>query len=217
MNNIEIEQQKYIDNLIFRYPCLEVCTKDIFNAYCILRDVYKKRGKLLIAGNGGSAADAEHITGELMKSFKRKRPISAGLRKKLIEVDAVRGRHLLDVLEQPLTAIALVGHEALSTAFLNDKEGNSIFAQQLLGFGKPGDAFLGISTSGNSTNVLYAAITAKALGIRVIALTGASGGDLAKFAESVICVPETETFKVQELHLPIYHCLCLMLENYFYH
>lgn len=119
-------------------------------------------------------------------------------------------------LSGPLPAIALVGHEALSTAFLNDKEGISVFAQQLLGFGKKGDVFLGISTSGNSENVLYAAVMAKAMGISAIALTGASGGRLAGLADSAIRVPEVETFKVQELHLPVYHCLCLMLENNFF-
>lgn len=216
MRDVEPAQQTYIDTLIKRYPVLQSCADDIGKAYCILRDLYEQGGKLLVAGNGGSAADAEHITGELMKSFKKKRHLSPDLKGKLESIDQTIGKHLGDVLESPLTAIALVGHEALSTAFLNDKEGTAVFAQQLLGFGKKGDVFLGISTSGNSRNVLYAAVTAKAMGIAVIALTGASGGKLAALADVAVCVPETETFKVQELHLPVYHCLCLMLEDYFF-
>lgn len=216
MKDVEPAQQIYIDTLVERYPALQSCADDIGKAYCILRDSYEQGGKLLVAGNGGSAADAEHITGELMKSFKKKRPLSPDLKVKLESVDETIGKHLGDVLESPLTAIALVGHEALSTAFLNDKEGTSVFAQQLLGFGRTGDVYFGISTSGNSKNVLYAAVTAKALGIRVIALTGKSGGALADYADVSIKVPEAETFMVQELHLPVYHCLCLMLENYFY-
>lgn len=216
MRDVEPAQQTYIDTLIKRYPVLQSCADDIGKAYCILRDLYEQGGKLLVAGNGGSAADAEHITGELMKSFKKKRPLSLDLKRKLESIDETIGKHLGDVLECPLTAIALVGHEALSTAFLNDKEGTAVFAQQLLGFGKKGDVFLGISTSGNSRNVLYAAVTARALDIHVIALTGKSGGALADYADVSIKVPETETFKVQELHLPVYHCLCLMLEDYFF-
>lgn len=216
MKDIESGQQAYLDTLIERYPMLKSCKNDLTEAYCLLRDSYKAGGKLLIAGNGGSAADAEHITGELMKSFKKKRPLSNDMKEKLQSADKVMGAYLGEVLEHPLPAIALVGHEALSTAFLNDKEGTAVFAQQLLGFGKKGDVFLGISTSGNSRNVLYAAVTAKAMGIAVIALTGASGGKLAALADVVVCVPETETFKVQELHLPVYHCLCLMLEDYFF-
>lgn len=216
MKDIEPGQQAYLDTLIERYPILKSCENDLTEVYCLLRDSYKAGGKLLIAGNGGSAADAEHITGELMKSFKKKRPLSNDMKDRLESADKVMGAYLGEVLEQPLPAIALVGHEALSTAFLNDKEGTAVFAQQLLGFGKKGDVFLGISTSGNSRNVLYAAVTAKAMGIAVIALTGATGGKLAALADVAVCVPETETFKVQELHLPVYHCLCLMLEDYFF-
>lgn len=216
MKDIEPGPQAYLDTLIERYPILKSCENDLTEAYCLLRDSYKAGGKLLVAGNGGSAADAEHITGELMKSFKKKRPLSPDLKEKLESVDKTIGKNLGNALESPLTAIALVGHEALSTAFLNDKEGTSVFAQQLLGFGKAGDVFLGISTSGNSKNVIYAAVTAKALGLQVLALTGQSGGALATYADVSIKVPEIETFKVQELHLPVYHCLCLMLENYFF-
>lgn len=216
MKDIEPGQQAYLNTLIERYPVLKSCEKDLTEAYCLLRDSYESGGKLLVAGNGGSAADAEHITGELMKSFKKKRPLSEDFKRKLLAVDSSMGQHLGEILESPLPAIALVGHEALSTAFLNDKEGTAVFAQQLLGFGKKDDVFLGISTSGNSRNVLYAAVAAKSMGMTVVALTGASGGRLASLADTAIRVPETETFKVQELHLPVYHCLCLMLEDYFF-
>lgn len=216
MREIESKQQAYLDTLIERYPVLKNCEMDLAEAYCLLRDSYEAGGKLLVAGNGGSAADAEHITGELMKSFKKKRPLSDDLKDRLQSADKVMGNHLSEVLEQPLPSIALVGHEALSTAFLNDKEGTAVFAQQLLGFGKKGDVFLGISTSGNSQNILYAAVTAKAMGISIIALTGASGGRLAGLADCSIRVPETETFKVQELHLPVYHCLSMMIESFYW-
>lgn len=216
MNPIESEQQKQLNELIQLYPNIASCEQDIAQAYCILRDCYLNQGKLLIAGNGGSAADAEHITGELMKSFKKSRDLPIELKQKLVELDPIRGKYLGQTLEQPLTAIALVCHEALSTAFLNDRDGKAIFAQQVLGYGKSGDVLLGISTSGNSENVLYAAIMAKTLGMKVVALTGAEGGKLKELADCSIRVPETETYKIQELHLPVYHCLCMMLENYFW-
>lgn len=216
MQSVEKEPQKILDELIQRYPMLASCKSDIAEAYCLLRDCYQQGGKLLVAGNGGSAADAEHIVGELMKSFRKPRPLSASFQQRMTETDPVLGAYLGKKLEQPLPAIALVCHEALSTAFLNDKDGKAVFAQQLLGYGKKGDVFLGISTSGNSQNILYAAVTARAMGIPVIVLTGASGGRLSALADQSIRVPETETFKIQELHLPVYHCLCLMLEDYFF-
>ncbi len=215
MKSVESGPQKILDDLIQRYPVLAVCKKNIAEAYCLLRDCYHLGGKLLAAGNGGSAADAEHMVGELMKSFRKPRPLPASIQQNLAATDPVWGTYLAKTLEQPLPAIALVCHEALSTAFLNDKDGKSVFAQQLLGYGKKGDVFLGISTSGNSENVIYAAVVAKAMGIAVIELTGNHVGRLNQFADISIRVPEVETFKIQELHLPVYHCLCLMLENYF--
>lgn len=216
MKSVEKEPQKILDELIQRYPVLASCKNDIAEAYCLLRNCYQQGGKLLVAGNGGSAADAEHIVGELMKSFRKPRPLSASFQQKLTEMDSILGAYLGKTLEQPLPAIALVCHEALSTAFLNDKDGKAVFAQQLLGYGKKGDVFLGISTSGNSQNILYAAVTARAMGIPVIVLTGASGGRLSALADRAIKIPETETFKIQEMHLPVYHCLCLMLESFFF-
>lgn len=171
---------------------------------------------MLIAGNGGSAADSEHIAGELMKRFKIARPVPADLASKLKEIDPVRGENLARNLERGLMAIPLVAHEALTTAYINDVDGLGVFAQQLYGFGRPGDVFLGISTSGNSKNVLSATVVARALGIKVIGLTGENGGELAKIADVAIKVPSQETYMIQELHLPVYHCLCLMLEDHFF-
>ena len=202
--------------MIERYPVLKECRQSISNAYCLMEECYEHEGKLLIAGNGGSAADSEHIAGELMKCFKVPRPITKELAERLMEIDPVRGAWLSEKLERALPAIPLVAHEALSTAFNNDVDGSGVFAQRLLGLGRSGDVFLGISTSGNSKNVVLAAILAKALGIRVIGLTGAQGGELAALSDIAVKVPQTETFMVQELHLPIYHCWCLMLEERFF-
>lgn len=213
---LEPKQQAYIDLLIERYPKLDVCRLSIEDAFITLRDCYENGGKLLVAGNGGSAADSEHIAGELMKRFEKPRPVPEEFAKKLKEVDPVLGADLAKNLEQSLMAIPLVAHEALTTAYINDVDGLGVFAQQLYGFGRPGDVFLGISTSGNSKNVLNATVVARAEGIKVIGLTGAKGGKLAEVSDVAIKAPETETYKVQECHLPIYHCLCLMLEDHFF-
>lgn len=213
---LETRIQAHLDQLLLRYPALAACAADIEAAYRLLEACYQQDGKLLIAGNGGSAADAEHIAGELMKRFKVPRPVPAAFAQKLREADSVRGPALAQNLERGLMAIPLVAHEALSTAYINDVDGLGVFAQQLYGFGRPGDVFLGISTSGNSKNVMSAAVVARALGIKVIGLTGAAGGELAKAADVAIRVPEAETFMIQELHLPVYHCLCLMLEEKFF-
>lgn len=207
---------KHIDLLCERYPKLESCRDDIVKAYEIMKEAYEKDHKLLIAGNGGSAADSEHIAGELMKRFKTPRPCPPEFADKLKSIDPERGENLAKNLERGLMAIPLVAHEALTTAYINDVDGLGVFAQQLYGFGREGDVFLGISTSGNSKNVISATVVARALGIKVIGLTGAAGGELAKVADVTIKVPETETYMIQELHLPVYHCLCLMLEDRFF-
>lgn len=213
---IEARIQKHLDLLIERYPKLEVCRDDIEKAYLIMEECYENDHKLLIAGNGGSAADSEHIAGELMKRFKTARPVPAELGEKLKSIDPERGKNLAHNLERGLMAIPLVAHEALTTAYINDVDGLGVFAQQLYGFGREGDVFLGISTSGNSKNVMSATVLARALGIKVIGLTGASGGELGIVADVCIRVPETETFMIQELHLPVYHALCRMLEDKFF-
>lgn len=213
---LEANIQKHVDTLLERYPILAACRDDIIAAYEILEKTYEADHKLLIAGNGGSAADSEHIAGELMKRFEIPRPVPDEFAIRLCELDPDRGPVLARNLERGLMAIPLVAHEALTTAYINDVDGLGVFAQQLYGFGRPGDVFLGISTSGNSKNVMSATVVARALGIKVIGLTGKSGGELAKVADVAIQVPEARTYKVQELHLPVYHCLCLMLEDRFF-
>ena len=213
---LEPRIQRHIDLLIDRYPNLEICKDDIEKAYLILEECYRTDHKLLIAGNGGSAADSEHIAGELMKRFKMFRPVPREFAERLKEIDPVRGENLAKNLERGLMAIPLVAHEALTTAYINDVDGLGVFAQQLYGFGRSGDVFLGISTSGNSKNVMSATVVARALGIKVIGLTGSMGGELAEVSDVTIKVPATETYMIQELHLPVYHCLCLMLEDRFF-
>ncbi len=213
---LEYKEKKYVDMLISRYPQLKVCEQSVIEAYIVMKESYEHDGKLLIAGNGGSAADSEHIAGELMKRFKIPRAVTSEFAHRLKKIDLVRGKNLAHNLERGLMAIPLVAHEALSTAYINDVDGNGVFAQQLFGFGRLGDVFLGISTSGNSENILSASVVARAIGIKIVGLTGANGGELAEVADVVIKVPETETYMVQELHLPVYHCLCLMLEEHFF-
>lgn len=212
---LDSKLQKHIDLLMERYQKLKSVEQDIIDAYLIMEQSYENGGKLLIAGNGGSAADSEHIAGELMKRFKTPRPVSEKYAEKLKAADRERGAVLAKNLECGLMAIPLVAHEALTTAYINDVDGYGVFAQQLFGYGREGDVFLGISTSGNSQNVMNATVVAKASGIKIIGLTGAKGGELAEVADAVVKVPETETYMIQELHLPIYHCWCLMLEDHF--
>lgn len=208
--------KEQLNHLIERYPQLSVCKEDIKKAYTILEAAYSNGRKLLVCGNGGSASDSEHIVGELMKEFKLKRKIYADQAAALKEIDAELGQVLADNLQGALPAISLTGHSSLQTAFMNDAIPELVFAQQVNGYGKPGDVFLGISTSGNSKNVLYAAVNAKAKGLKVIGLTGIKESKLMNFADVCIRVPETETYKIQELHLPVYHCLCMMLEDTFF-
>ena len=210
------ELNKYVYELIERYPVLDYSREDIVKAYFALEESYLHGGKLLIAGNGGSSADANHIVGELMKGFCLPRKMSEEFADKLKAVDEERGAVLADKLQGALPAIALDNHNALNTAFLNDVDGALMYAQQVNGYGNAGDVFLGITTSGNAGNVMYAAVVAKAKGMKVLGLTGKTGGKLAGVADVCIRVNETETYKVQELHLPIYHCLCLMVEKRFF-
>ncbi len=205
-----------LEDLIKRYPCMAECAQSIQKAYELLVNAYQEGNKLLVAGNGGSAADAEHIVGELMKGFKMERRLDTSYRHALKSADEELGTVLETHLQGALPAIALDGHYALTTAYMNDCEPLLCFAQQVNGFGCQGDVFLGISTSGNSKNVLYAATVAKAKGMRVVGLTGVKESRLSAMADVCIRVPETETYKIQELHLPVYHCLCLMLEKKFF-
>lgn len=216
MQKLENRLQKHIELLVERYPSLAPIKDDIVAAYLLLAESYQNGGKLLIAGNGGSAADAEHMVGELMKSFKLRRKVENDFAQKLIAEDQELGKVLAENLQGALPAIALDGHLSLSTAYMNDCEPLLCFAQQVNGFGRPGDVFVGISTSGNSKNVLYAAVAARAKGMKVLGLTGANDSKLKELSDVCIQVPQTETYMVQELHLPIYHCLCLMLEDNFF-
>ena len=211
-NNIN----RHIDTLIERYPSLITCKEDIQAAFNILQQAYSEGCKLLVCGNGGSASDSEHIVGELMKEFKLKREVFKNQADAMKQIDPEMGTILAEHLQGALPAITLTGHSSLTTAFMNDSLPELIFAQQVNGYGKPKDVFLGISTSGNSRNVLFAAVAAKAKGLKVLGLTGQEPCKLAKFADVCIQVPATETYKIQELHLPVYHCLCMMLEEYFF-
>lgn len=216
MRELEKRLLKHIDLLVERYPSLEAAKEDIIAAYLVMEESYENGGKLLVAGNGGSAADAEHIVGELMKGFKMSRKPKKDFAAKLVAENQELGSVLAENLQGALPAIALDGHPALSTAYMNDCEPLLCFAQQVNGYGKAGDVFLGISTSGNSKNVLYAATTAHAKGMKVIGLTGAKDSKLKDMSDVCIKAPQTETYMIQELHLPIYHCLCLMLEDKFF-
>ena len=198
--------------LFVRFPQLVCCRASFDEAFRTLLDCYRKGGKLLVAGNGGSAADSEHIVGELMKSFLFHRKISDEIESNLVEYFGEGGAQLAGKLEGALPAIPMASMPALTSAFANDVDAAVSFAQMLFGYGCAGDVFLGISTSGNSKNIVYALMVAKAKGIRTILLTGGTGGQGISLADYTICVPETETFKIQELHLPVYHALCAMLE-----
>ena len=207
---------KILDELLERYQSLAGQRENIIGVYKVLEQSYSNGGKLLVAGNGGSAADSEHIVGELMKAFIKPRRPEVSLQDKLKSVDKKLGEVLADNLQGALPAIAVTGHVGLSTAYLNDCSPLLAFAQQVNGFGNVGDVFLGISTSGNSENILYALVTARAKGMKTVGLSGRDGGRMKEFCDEIIIVPERETFKIQELHLPVYHALCLMLEERFF-
>ncbi len=216
VSELDKRLERYIDELIERYPSLECAGEDIVSAYLVLEDCFRNGGKLLIAGNGGSAADAEHIVGELMKEVSLNRRVASSFAERLINESPELGPVLAGKLQGALPSIALNGHPSLTTAFMNDCDPLLCFAQQVNGYGREGDVLLAISTSGNSRNVLYAAVTARAKGMKVIGLTGASESRLSSLCDVTVKVPETEPYKVQELHLPVYHCLCLMLERKFW-
>ncbi len=202
--------------LLQRYPQLSGIRDELTQAADLLRMSVSDKGKILVCGNGGSAADADHIVGELMKRFIRERPIPQELQASLIKIDPGRGSMLASSLEGSIPAICLSAHTALSTAFGNDVDSSISYAQQVSGYGVSGDVLWGLSTSGNAKNVLNAAIVAKAKGMKVLGMTGEGGGLLKELCDVCIRVPEKETFKVQELHLPIYHWLCIYLESVYW-
>lgn len=210
-----MKELTYLDQLITEYPTLSSCREEVYKAFEVLRDTYAKGGKLLVCGNGGSGADAEHIVGELMKEFYIRRPMKKEI-KDALKAFGEDGVMLGDYLQEALPAITLTSNISLSTAFANDAKPELVFAQQVYGYGKQGDVIIGISTSGNSKNVIYALKTAKALGLRTIGFTGKSGGALKELCDVCICAPSDITYKIQEYHLPIYHTLCRMVEEVFF-
>ena len=207
---------KKIDELLERYPALEVCREILNAATEKICASFKSGGKLMTCGNGGSAADAQHIVGELMKGFVLPREIDSDFIRRAEKFFPDDVNYFRENLQGALPAISLVGETALNTAFANDKAPDLAFAQQVFGLGKRGDVLLAISTSGNSDNVVYAVEVAKILGVTTISLTGRRGGKLKHISDVTICAPSDETFKIQELHLPIYHALCIAAENEFF-
>lgn len=198
-----------ISGLLENYPQLAGCVAEIEAAFALLRDCYANGHKLLLCGNGGSAADADHISGELLKGFQSKRPLTA-------EQQAAFGSDLAASLQQSLPAIPLTAFPALSTAYTNDVTAEHIYAQLTLGLGNPGDVLWGLSTSGNAVNVGHALKVARGKGMKTLGMSGQSGGRMKALCDVCICVPSAETFRIQEYHLPVYHVLCLMLEDHFY-
>lgn len=199
---------EHLERLMKRYPMLAGMREEIELVFEMIKDSYEKGGKLLVCGNGGSAADSDHIVGELMKGFYKQRKLPAA--------EKIRFGEQGEKLQGALPAIALSQHSALSTAFLNDVDPDMVFAQQVYGYGVEDDVFLGLSTSGNSLNVISAAKVAAAKGMKVITMTGKDGGAMRELSDVCLIVPAQMTADIQEFHLPIYHALCAMLEDYFF-
>jgi phosphoheptose isomerase len=204
------------DRLFTNYPELEVCKPDVEAAFYLLKQCYEDGGKVLICGNGGSASDSEHITGELMKGFMLKRKISREDSQRLMKAFPVEGEYFSNRLQGALPAISLVSHSALGYAVINDTGSDMVFAQQVYGYANEKDILIGLSTSGNSINVVNAIKVAKAFGIKSIGMTGEKGGAMKELCEVTITVPACDTYRIQEYHLPIYHSLCAMLEEEFF-
>jgi len=211
-----MNKSSFSELLCRRYPSLCINRSSVDSAGNIIIACYSGGGKLLICGNGGSSSDADHMTGELMKCFESQRPLQNDIRNRLEDIDPSRGRYLGQKLEEGLPAISLSAHIALSTAICNDIDPDLVFAQQVNALGKEGDVLIGLTTSGNSRNIIDAFITAKALNIKTIGITGKTGGKLKQFCDILINVPEERTALVQELHLPVLHTLCLIVENHFF-
>lgn len=202
----------FVDELIERYPSLYVAKAEIVKAIVLMLDTVKEGGKVMICGNGGSASDAEHIVGELMKEFSIKRPIDERT-KTALEISDESPEDIINCLQGAVPALSLNSQTSLITAIANDSNPSMVFAQQLYGYGRPGDILIALSTSGNSKNVLNAVRLAKALEIKAIFIGGNDGGKIGKLSDAAICLPETETYKIQELTLPVYHVICLEVES----
>jgi len=213
--NADLAINAKLDKLFEKYPELVKCRTSIEEAFGAIKRAYQSGRKVLLAGNGGSAADCEHVVGELMKGFMSKRPLPYEMKEKLKDFSD-GDDYLGENLQGALPAISLVSHTALMTAFANDVAPDMVFAQQVYGYGKAGDVLIGFSTSGNSTNINHAVKVAKALGLVTIGFTGKSGGALKKLCDVTISVPFDSTPDIQERHLPIYHTLCILLEEAFF-
>jgi D-sedoheptulose 7-phosphate isomerase len=211
-----VENKDLLDELIKRYPQLKGASEQILKAAECITECYRQGKKVLVCGNGGSSSDSDHIAGELLKGFEHKRPLNESLQDQLRSVTGERGAYLAEKLQTGLPAISLSAHTGLMTAVANDIDSSLIYAQQVIGFGIQGDVLIGLSTSGNAQNVLDATIVAKAKGMKVIGMTGETGGRIKQYCDILINVPEKRTSFVQELHLPVYHTLCLMIENHFF-
>lgn len=211
-----MRNDKSIDQVCERYPALSDLRSKISDAAEMIIGCYTKGGKLLICGNGGSSVDADHLAAELMKSFESVRPLEESFKNRLYEISGIRGKYLASKLEHSLPAVSLSSNTALTTAVSNDIDPSLVFAQQIMGYGNENDLLIGISTSGNSQNIVDACITARALNINVIGITGKTGGKMKQYCDVLVNVPETRTAMVQELHLPVLHTICRMIENHFY-
>ena len=205
-----------LNELLERYPELKACVNEIEAARELLIQTYENNGKVLCCGNGGSCSDSEHIVGELMKGFISLRPVGNEFMSKLEDLGFEDAEYITKNLQGSLPAIALGSQSGVLSAFANDVAADMVYGQMVFGYGQPNDVLMGLSTSGNSKNVVYAAKVAKAKGVKTIALTGARDSKLSAICDVTIKVPETETFKVQELHLPVYHYLCASVEKHFF-
>ena len=207
------QEQKEWNLILTNYPALSDCVSDIRAAYELLKNACRNGGLIMTCGNGGSSADAGHIVGELMKSFKLNRPLTTEQREALLLACPDDAAYFADHLQRGIRAISLAGQSSFSSAFINDVAPDMVFAQQVFVYGSPGDALWAISTSGNSINVVNACKIARAIGVKTIGMTGENGGKLLEICDVTIRVPACDTFRVQEYHLPVYHALCAMLEG----
>jgi D-sedoheptulose 7-phosphate isomerase len=205
-----------LDAMLKKYPELNTCRREIEKSWKILKASFQDGGKLLVCGNGGSAADGEHIVGELMKGYRLHRQIPEDFREKLSQDFPQDGEYLADRLQQALPALSLASHASLMTAISNDIGADMVFAQQVYGIGRPGDVLLGISTSGSSRNVVNAFKVARSSGLKTVGLTGSRTDLFSELCDVVVGVPYLDTFEVQESHMAVYHALCGMLEEEFF-
>jgi len=206
----------FLNDLIKRYPPLADLKENIWQTYEIMLESLKNGGTIFTCGNGGSASDSEHIAGELLKGFVLKRELKEDIKFQFSEKFGEDGAKLAGKLQYGLRAISLTSHPAFITAFANDVDADLIFAQQLFGLGRKNDVLIAISTSGNSPNIYNSILTASMIGVKTVLMTGKTGGRCAALVNIALKVPEHEAYKIQEYHLPIYHTLCLMIEDYFY-